>query len=98
MAANIKDQRIAEETMNCAHCGTTFDETKQIHICSEDSKPAESAGSSSCCYEALTVQALRMRNEVFRMGGMSRKDFDREYLNGIGEYERQLAQREGIEI
>jgi hypothetical protein len=59
---------------------------------------AASAGSSSCCHESMTIQALRMRNEVFQMGGMSRKMFTETYLGGIGEYERQLAAREGIEI
>lgn len=64
----------------------------------EQTTSAASNCSAACCYEALTIQVLRMRNELFRMGGMSRKTFDREYLNGIGEYERQLAEREGIPL
>jgi len=47
---------------------------------------------------ALTIQALQMRNEIFAGGVMDKDTFDQEYLNGIGEYERELAEREGIEI
>ena len=47
-------------------------------------------------YEALTVQALRMRQEVFGGGGMDLDTFDATYLNGMGEYERKLAEREEI--
>ena len=52
-------------------------------------------------YEAITIQALHMRHEVFGPGGgaqMNRDDFDQTYLGGIGDYERQLAKREEIEI
>lgn len=45
---------------------------------------------------SLTVQALRMHNEVFRGGGMSRDTFDGVYLDGIGEYEKMVAKKEGI--
>jgi len=49
-------------------------------------------------YEALTIQALRMRDEVFGMGGINLDDFDDMYLDGLGEYERKLAKREGIRL
>ncbi len=52
-------------------------------------------------YEAITIQALHMRNEVFGPNGgtqMDRDTFDETYLGGIGDYERKLAKREGIKI
>lgn len=49
-------------------------------------------------YEALTIQALRMRNEVFAMAGMTQETFDNTYLDGLGDFERELAAREGISI
>lgn len=49
-------------------------------------------------YEELTIQALRMRHEIFFGGGMDKDTFDEIYLNGIGDYERKLAKREGIKI
>ena len=48
-------------------------------------------------YEALTIQALQMRNEIFFISGMNKDKFDSIYLNGMGEYEIELAKREGIE-
>ena len=49
-------------------------------------------------YESLTIQALQMRREIFFGGGMSVDTFDQIYLNGLGEYEREIAEREGIEL
>ena len=49
-------------------------------------------------YESLTIQALQMRREIFFGGGISVDTFDQIYLNGLGEYERQIAEREGIEL
>lgn len=49
-------------------------------------------------YEALTIQLLRLRNEVFRWAGIDQSTFDREYLNNLGPYERKLAKREGISV
>lgn len=49
-------------------------------------------------YEALTIQALRMRKEVFNVGGMDLETFDNIYLDEIGEYEKKLAEREGISL
>lgn len=49
-------------------------------------------------YYDLTVQALHMRNEVFRGGGMDRDTFTQTYLGGIGKYEKEVAKIEGIEI
>lgn len=49
-------------------------------------------------YEALTIQALRMRNEVFALAGMDQEEFTRTYLGDMGAYERRLAKREGISI
>ncbi len=49
-------------------------------------------------YEALTIQALHMRNEIFSGGGMDKDTFDIEYLNGLGEYERKIAKKEGVEL
>jgi len=50
----------------------------------------------------MTIQALRMRNEVFGGGGVDLDTFDREYLdaddNGLKEFERKLAKREGISL
>ena len=48
-------------------------------------------------YEALTIQALYMRNEIFFGAGMDQDTFENTYLNGMGEYEIELAKREGIE-
>jgi len=43
-----------------------------------------------------------MRNEVFGGGGVDLDTFDREYLdaddNGLKEFERKLAKREGISL
>jgi len=49
-------------------------------------------------YRELTVQLLRLHNEVFFAGGMSQGTFANEYLNGIGRYERRVAREEGIQI
>lgn len=49
-------------------------------------------------YEALTVQALLMRNEIYNGGGIDKDCFDNTYLNGLGEYERKIAKHEGIEL
>ena len=49
-------------------------------------------------YEALTIQALNMRYEIFFGAGMDKNTFDQTYLNGLGEYERKIAEKEGIEI
>ena len=51
-----------------------------------------------CCYEAMTIQALRMRREVFGGSGIDLDTFDQIYLDGIGEYEKKLAKREGIRL
>lgn len=61
---------------------------------------ASPAGSTepACCYEALTIQLLRLRGELYRGGGLSKEQFDLNYLGGLGEYERALAAREGIEL
>lgn len=49
-------------------------------------------------YRNSTVTLLRLRNEVFLLGGMSRETFTREYLNGLGSYERRIAREEGIKL
>ncbi len=49
-------------------------------------------------YEALTIQALRMRNEIYAGDPFSKEQFTATYLDGLGEYERELARREEIEI
>ena len=49
-------------------------------------------------YEELTIQALQIRKEIYAGAGMSKDTFDTTYLNGIGEYEREIAKKEGIEI
>lgn len=49
-------------------------------------------------HEALTIQALHMHGEVFAMAGMTQETFDNTYLDGIGDYERELAKREGIRL
>lgn len=49
-------------------------------------------------YESLTIQALRMRNEIFFGAGMDKDTFDKAYLNDLGEYERNLAEKEGIKL
>jgi len=49
-------------------------------------------------YEALTIQALQMRNEIFFGAGMDKDTFDATYLDDLGEYERKIAKREGIQI
>lgn len=48
--------------------------------------------------ENLTIFALRMRNDLYSGGGMGRHDFDINFLSGLGEHERQLAKREGIDL
>lgn len=60
--------------------------------------PRTSPAPCSAEYEALTVQSLRMLTEVFRGGGMSQQVFAREYLNGVGEYERKIARKHGITL
>lgn len=64
----------------------------------EEAKPVPEDQQEKRVYEALTIQALHIRNEVFRGAGMGRKEFDSVYLGGIGTFERDLAAREGIEI
>jgi cell division protein FtsB len=49
-------------------------------------------------YRALTVQALRMRHEIYHGGHMGRDEFDRTYLNGLGRYERRIARIDGIPL
>lgn len=48
--------------------------------------------------ELLTIAFLHLRREIFFGGGISRDDFDRSYLGGLGEYERKIARRERIKI
>lgn len=47
---------------------------------------------------ALTTQLLHLRHELFHRGGISRLVFDRQYLAGLGRYERNVAKKEGIEL
>ena len=49
-------------------------------------------------YEAITVCALRLRHDLYFGGGMDRDAFDDNYLDGIGDYERDLAKKEDIII
>lgn len=50
-------------------------------------------------HRALTVMLLRVRYEVFmRMGGMGEKTFTREFLGGLGAYERKIAKEESIQL
>jgi len=56
------------------------------------------SSSKDAIYEALTIQALRMRQEVFSGGGMSLDEFDGTYLDGLGDYEKKLAKREEIPL
>ena len=49
-------------------------------------------------YEAITIQALYMRKEIYFGSGMDKDLFDSTYLDNLGEYERELAKREGIEL
>ncbi len=49
-------------------------------------------------YEALTVQALRMVNEVYQGGGTTKDWFINTYLNGLGTYEQKLAKKNGLVI
>ena len=49
-------------------------------------------------YEAITIFVLHMRTGLYTGGGMDRDAFDDNYLDGLGEYEKELAEREGIEI
>ena len=49
-------------------------------------------------YRALTVQLLHLRNEIFSGDPMDKETFTNEYLNGLGDYERQIAKEEGIDI
>ena len=49
-------------------------------------------------YEALTIQALHMRNEIYAGHQMDKEQFTNTYLNGMGDYERAVAQRECISI
>lgn len=46
----------------------------------------------------LTVQLLHLRRELFKGGGLSREEFDRQHLGGLGRYERRIAKKEGIVI
>lgn len=49
-------------------------------------------------YRALTIQALWMRREIYHGFQMGRDEFDRVYLNGIGDYERRVARQEGVPL
>ena len=49
-------------------------------------------------HEALTIQALYMRKEIYEGGGMDKDCFDNTYLDGLGDYEKQLAKKEGIDL
>lgn len=50
------------------------------------------------CYYDLTVQLLNLRNEIFAGAGMTKDCFTETYLNGLGDYEREVAKKEGIDI
>ena len=53
----------------------------------------------SAIHEAQTIQLLRLRNEIFERGGISQRDFDAAHFGGgFEDYERELAEREGISI
>lgn len=49
-------------------------------------------------YEAITIHTLYMRYYLYTGGGLDRDAFDSMYLNDLGEYERKLAKKEGIDI
>jgi hypothetical protein len=50
-------------------------------------------------FEALTIQLLRLRNEVYEKGGMSKEDFTIQHFGReFGDYEKALAEREGISL
>lgn len=95
-----KDAR-EDEDGNCTVCGLAWDYDETKHQCPPGFRTAPSrakAKRKDVIYKALTIQALQMLNEVFRGGGMSREVFAREYLNGIGAYERRIAREQGIPI
>uniref|UniRef100_A0A6M3XM00 Uncharacterized protein n=1 Tax=viral metagenome TaxID=1070528 RepID=A0A6M3XM00_9ZZZZ len=54
--------------------------------------------SGNKCYYDLTVQLLNLRNEIFAGDPMDKDTFTEIYLNGLGDYERKVAKREGINI
>jgi hypothetical protein len=50
-------------------------------------------------FEALTIQLLRLRNEFYEGGGMSKEDFTIQHFGReFSDYERALADREGISL
>jgi len=50
-------------------------------------------------FEALTIQLLRLRNEFYEKGGMSKDEFTRQHFGSeFGDYEKALAEREGISL
>ncbi|GJQ61085.1 MAG: hypothetical protein SCALA702_01380 [Melioribacteraceae bacterium] len=52
-------------------------------------------------YEELTVMALRQLSEIYQgcnNGFMDKDQFIMTYLNGLGEYEKEIAKKHGIEI
>lgn len=75
------------------------EEEAEPEISAEPSKLYTKAELDAAVFEALTIQLLRLRIEVFAKGGMSQSDFTREHFGqGFGEYEIMLAQREGISL
>lgn len=60
--------------------------------------PAPGACTRKAVDEALLIQALRMRNEVFQFGGMSRETFTSTYIGEIDDEIRALARRENIAL
>ena len=61
-------------------------------------KGGTSSGGGDDCYYQLTAQLLHIRNEAFAGAGMDKDCFTETYLNGLGEYEREVARKEGIDI
>lgn len=73
-------------------------ETYLPELLDEMSRLQRIVGEEDNVYRSLTVQALHIRNEIFKNGGMNRKHFDVVYLCGLGKYERKVAKEEGIKL
>lgn len=74
---------------------------EKLSYASPASSGVQNGGRKSKEYEALTVQALHQLNEIYDGNDrafMDRDQFIDTYLDGIGEYEKKIAKKHGIEI
>ena len=84
----IEDMEKEAEAKSALRNGSTGDEVE------EQGGQQDGEG----LYYDLTVQLLNLRNEIFSGAQMDKDTFTKTYLNGLGEYEREVARKEKIDI